>query len=288
MADGMFTDKRNYVAASYGTVEDQPIQVETHWTPKPMSLSPYWARAAQTFSLEHFMYAVPPIDMGCVLIDPSLRRSERCLRMPIKAFGETKFQVPEEFHWLLPVIARIMFMDAAHHESFKDYYAHLTVDTREVEAGNTQRVAGWHVDGFQSGGREPLHEIERSYLWSLDEPATEYCVQPFFIDHLRPLHHNIHSEFDKQAVVPTLQGIAGHIYQIDPYMVHRSPVLVRKMIRTTLRVTFAKTLLTDPVNTVNMGLPEMNQPVARFELRNTLSVYAGPVPYDRYGLFLVE
>jgi hypothetical protein len=220
--------------------------------------------------------------MGCVTINPSARRPERCLRMPIKVFGESSFQLPEEFLWLLPVISRIMLMDAAHHESFEGYYAHLTVDTREVEAGNTQRVGGWHVDGFQSGGREPLHEIERSYLWSMDE-AAEFCVQPFFVDHLRPLHHNIHAEFDKQAVVPALRGIAGHIYQIDPYMVHRSPVMTEKKIRTIIRVTFSKTLLTDPVNTVNLGLPKMNRPEARFELRNTLSEYTGPVPYDRYG-----
>lgn len=281
-----YTDKRNYVVSRFGDNGATEHQVEKTWMAKPMPNHPFWTRSSKVFDTEHFLYAAPPIDIGRVGMESLTRGEERCLRMPIKPFQANRFLLPVEFQWLFPVVNRIMMFDAAQHPTFSEYYAHLTVDTRTVEEGKTQRAGGWHVDGFQSGGREPLHEVERSYLWSGDDPATEYSVQPFFIDHLRPQQHNVHGEFDRQASVPVLRGQASHIYLIDPYCVHRSPVVTKKTLRTVVRVTFAKTPLTDPMNSVNIALAELSQTEVRYDLRNTLYDYEGAVPYDRYGLVL--
>jgi hypothetical protein len=76
--------------------------------------------------------------------------------------------------------------------------AHITVDYKEIKKGETHRVGGWHVDGFQGCKFPEKHEIEHSYLWA-SSSGTEFCAQPFFISHIDDSKYLIFDEFAKQA-----------------------------------------------------------------------------------------
>ena len=164
---------------------------------------------------------------------------------------------------------------------FEDLFAHLTVDHKEILSGETHRTSGWHVDGFQGAKFPTKHEIEHSYLWS-STCGTEFCPQPFFVEHIDDSKYMVFDEMAKQAREENVfQCMDENIYIFDPYMVHRSPVMKENTKRLLVRLTFEYQKLLDPNDTVNTKL-EFKVPY-KYDIRNRLGVYEGSHDMRQYG-----
>lgn len=259
------------------------LSLPGHWVPRPFPNSPLWSRMHQVFDPEHFLYAAPPVDVGKQRVNTSELSGMRALRCPVKPPGSSQLSIPSELAPLRGLIEQIVELEVACNPRFQDFWAHVSFERTAVRAGATQRVPGWHVDGFQ-GVRVPRHQIEHSYLWA-DIAAAEFCLQPFFVSHLDPARHNVFDELAHQARSENaFAGLPEHIYLIDPYVVHRSPVLATDVVRSVFRLTFTETELEDPVNTVNLSLPHAGGYRARTDVRDRLFAYEGEPPAGYYGL----
>lgn len=282
-----YTDKVVFQKNSIGKISES-FSFDSLEVPIPFPLNPIWSRLGTMFDVEHFTYSAPPPDVGKILLDLSNTDGLRVLRCPIKIAGNPNFVLPQELISLKPLIRHVSEIVAYKYpEVFHNFWCHVSFEKTYVEANKTQRVPGWHVDGFQ-GVRVPRHRIEHSWLWT-DGPMTEFCIQPFFIEHLHPGRHDIFSEFTKQAKeCNAYKGISNHVYLIDPYVVHRSPIILESMTRSFVRITFTETELLDPMNTVNLSLEcEQNYP-NRIDARNRLHPYEGSIPWIYHGIIPVK
>ena len=281
-----YTDQVHYQAARIGY---QALQLRQPplWVPKPFAHSPLWSRMGTPFHPEHYLYPAPPVDLGKVVLSeasqPRPPAELRVLRCPIKVAQDPTVLLPQELAAFEPLVRHVLETEAAHNPRFLEAWAHISVETTYVQAGHTQRVPGWHVDGFQ-GVRQERHGIEHSYLWA-DVAPTQFCVQPFVLGHLDPARHNVFALFEQEArEANVLQGLPHHIYLIDPYVVHRAAAMPAAGWRSFVRITFADTYLDDPVNTVNVALRIAQNAAPRLEVRDRLFAYEGPTPWELIGL----
>lgn len=256
------------------------LNLEQKWVPTPFPKNPMWIRIHEIFNIENFLYPCPPLDLGRIHIEPVANRVLRC---PIKKSGDSKIYLPLELECCLDLVRFVVETELYINQNFKKFHAHISYEHTEVKANKTQRKSGWHVDGFQ-GVRAIPHQIEHSYIWS-DRYSTEYCLQPFFIKHLDSTRHNIFPEIEKQAKENNLvKGIDEHVCMIDPYVVHRSPVIPKTCKRTFVRITFSETELEDPMNTKNLGIKMKQNYEPRIDVRDRLFEYDGEIPWNMYGV----
>ncbi len=173
---------------------------------------------------------------------------------------------------------------------FEDLFMHITVDWNPfIKKGGTQRVPGFHVDGFQGSKFPEKHEIEHSYLWSTTGNfqstsfvskdiennelnqccGTEFCVQPFIKSQIDDSKYLIFDEFNKQVNESNiLTTLDENVYIFDPYMVHRSPVVNTDTSRLLVRITVEYQKLLDPNDTIN---PELLFTVPyKYDIRNRM------------------
>lgn len=156
-------------------------------------------------------------------------------------------------------------------------------DASEIEPDHYHRFPGFHGDGIQGTKLTPKVNVEHSYIVTT-APATEFCLQPFFLKHLDEAKHNFFLEFDKQAKKDNIYtSLPGHLYLIDPYMVHRTPKITKKCRRVFVRITYAFTELQHPKNTVN-PMFEGQQYEKRVDIRENLTPFEFAVPYHLYGI----
>ncbi len=263
--------------SSENPIEFQPKGL---WTPIIDSDNIAYHSMFKPFNLNQYLYPRPPIDMG--LSPPIHGGCPNVLRMPLK-FPGTIYKIPRELEALEPLIQR-----AAEYEKFinKDHdscFCHVTCDFSYVPAGEYHRFPGFHGDGIQGTKLTPKVNVEHSYIQTSD-PPTEFCLQPFFLKHLDEAKHNYFLEFDRQAKEANVYGsLPNHLYLIDPYMVHRTPKIKRRVSRLFLRITYAFTELQHPKNTIN-PLFEGQQYHKRIDIRENLCANEFEVPWHLYGL----
>lgn len=277
-----YSESVKYVPVQIGT-SIIPLELAPRWVTTPQPNSPVWSRINKIFDVEHFQYAAPPIELSRFNFDFSSFKGMRVLRCPIKKAGETVLNIPSELEALLPIIRFALETELHVNPRFNDFHAHITIDNKFISEGESQRPAGWHVDGFQ-GVRVDNHAIEHSYIL-VDTIGTEFCIQPFFLNHLDFSRHNVFYEFERQASEDNVYQVApGALMLIDPYMVHRSPIVHEDTLRTFFRLTFTETELEDPVNTINLHypIPEYDN---RIDVRDRLYAYDGEVPWGSYGVY---
>lgn len=250
------------------------------WTPIIDADNIAYHSLFKEFNLNQYLYPRPPIDMGLMIIDK--KDIPNVLRMPIK-FPQSDYMLPYNMKPLQELISR-----AAEYESFinpkhDECFCHLTFDNSVVEPGEYHRYPGFHGDGIQGTKITPKVKAEHSYIMTSD-PPTEFCLQPFFLKHLDESKHNFFLEFDRQAKdVNIYQSLANHLYLIDPYMVHRTPKITKKIERFFIRITYAFTELQHPKNTVNPFFVGQKYD-KRIDIREHLVPNEFEVPYHLYGL----
>lgn len=264
--------------------KENPIEFEPQglWTPKidPENIS--YQSMFKPFSVNQYLYPRPPIDMGWIDDVPLNDVASNVLRMPLK-FPGSIYKIPRQLEALEPLIRKCAeyekFINAYHNECF----CHITYDNSILKADEYHRFPGFHGDGIQGTKLTPKVNVEHSYVY-VTEPPTEYCLQPFFLKHLDEAKHNYFLEFDRQAKdVNIYSSLPRHLCLIDPYMVHRSPLINEVQSRLFIRITFAFNELQHPKNTIN-PLFDGQQYNKRIDIRENLMPNEFEVPWHLYGL----
>ncbi len=263
--------------------EGQDFYPRGHWTPRIDPDNVAYYSLYSEFSKSRFLSPRLPIDMGYWDTgDITSSDVPNVLRMPIKTPG-SNYRIPKELSVLMPMIKRIAEYEAFISPSHEQVYAHITFDHSKVLAGQTHRFPGFHGDGFQGTKLTPKIIAEHSYILCTS-PPTEFCIQPFFLNHLDDAKHNMFNEFDKQAKKQNIyRSIPRHLYLIDPYMVHRTPQIPDDTWRMFIRLTYTYAELDHPGNTVNPMFPDQKYP-DRHDIRGGLSEFEFEIPYHLYGI----
>ena len=258
-----------------------PIEFEAKglWTPMIDADNIAYQSLFKPFNLNQYLYPRPPVDMG--FVEP-VSSKINVLRMPLK-FPGTGYRIPRQLAVLEPLIRRCAEYEAFINPAHNNCFCHITHDLSDVEAGTHHRFPGFHGDGIQGTKLTPKVNVEHSYILTT-APPTEFCLQPFFLKHLDEAKHNYFLEFDKQAKEANVYGsLPNHLYLIDPYMVHRTPKIKKKVRRLFLRITYAFTELQHPKNTVN-PLFAGQEYHKRVDIRENLMPNEFEVPLHLYGL----
>ena len=242
---------------------------------------PFYTYHDKAFSKSRYKFGTPlPLHVGQFAIDKSAH-VVNVLRVPIKSAGNHTIVLPKELAYIQKFVEYCCLYEKSFNPNFENLFAHITVEKKTVNPGETQRVPGFHVDGFQGSKFPTKHTIEHSYLWSSD-CGTEFCPQPYFIEHIDESKFMVFDEFNKQAQEGNVfKCMANNVYIFDPYMVHRSPVIKTTTERLLIRITFEYQKLLDPNDTVN---PNMLFDVPyKFDVRNRLGSFDFPVDIRHYG-----
>jgi hypothetical protein len=203
------------------------------------------------------------------------------LRCPIKCANSCNIVLPIELEWLRGFVEFCCLYETSFNDKFDELFIHITVDRKNIVTNEYHRVQGFHVDGFQGHKFPVKHEIEHSYLWT-SSFGTEFCPQPFFIEHIDESKFTIFDEMNKQAQENNIVScLPNNIYMFDPYMVHRSPLITSQTDRTLVRMTCEYVKLLDPNDTQNPHLP-FNIPV-KYDVRNRFGTFQFDPNYEHYG-----
>ena len=147
-------------------------------------------------------------------------------------------------------------MDIVEHRiGLHDRYIYVTVDQGWVEPGDTQRTAGWHIDGLQ-GDEVPVKRAgDCQVIWS-DALPTEYTTQKFDIEGLDVSKHNVFEWLAKQVSDVEIRSFAPNWAVLhSSYLVHRAAVARERTYRRFVRISFTHIPVTSKKMTVNEFMP---------------------------------
>jgi hypothetical protein len=207
--------------------------------------SPILDRIGTTWDLAQFMVPRRPVGLG--LIPPEERSAisrpglPRTLDLPIK-FPGSEFRVPQAFAQLRWLIQRVADLEAVvNADLYDEFYCYMTVDQGIVPAGNLQREAPCHVDGFQGARWNPKVRINHTYTVT-DALPTAYYVQPFDFSQLDEARHNFFWHMNT-IVAATHSAHAWHaapweLTLMDAYTVHRGAAAEVDTQRVWIRLSF--------------------------------------------------
>lgn len=242
---------------------------------------PFFTYHDKDFSKSRYKYGgLLPLHIGSFDIDQT-KHKLNVLRCSVKDAGSNEIILPSELDFLTDFVKFCCLYESSFNTQFTKLFMHITVDKKTVEPNTTQRVSGFHVDGYQ-GHKFPIkHEIEHSYLWCSDY-GTEFCPQPFFIEHIDDSKYMLFDEFNKQAnELNVYKCLPSNVYIFDPYMVHRSPVVTKRTERLIIRLTCEYQKLLDPNDTINPNL-QYDVPY-KYDVRNRLGTFKWPLTIEHYG-----
>lgn len=221
-------------------------------------------RAHKNLSLA--IYGVADQELKASFIDLKPPTDQYILRMPILTPESGGWKVPDELLWMVPALW--FAMDSQIALGVPLNYVYVTVRSGIVRSVTDDL---WHVDGFSM--RYP-HKPEQNYIWS-DWYGTEVLPQQFKIpDDFDPFRHNIHQYFQDNATAYREVLKSMHLYQIDPYIVHRRPRVPDCTQRTFLRISFVPIEIEDDTCAVNPLMPP-RKPYGREDIRKNLIRYPG-------------
>lgn len=287
-------EERNKALQDVGTFENKPLTVgktfvaPERWYPKVQPLSPTYTDILEPFEPRKYTNPRLPIDLGVTDMG-KIQLTPNVLRMPLKWWDSEEVNVPAEFAHIQSLLHRVFTYDKCHNPLYHSQVAHITHDSRIIEEGKTHRFPGFHGDDLQGGAFPEKAIAAHSYIVT-SNPGTEFCLQPFFVAHIDDTHERHFSEFDKQAKEENVYvSKPGHVYLMDPYSVHRTPLETGSGLRTFLRITFSTPNMLLPHNTLNPMFEDKQEEYESFgyphlfETRFTQSSDK-QVPYEFYGL----
>lgn len=207
--------------------------------------SPILAGIGTIWDLEQFCVPRRPVELGRVpaeqrpiIAAPGLPRT---LDLPIK-FPGSAFRVPQAFAQLRWLIQRVADLEALiNPRLYDEFYCYMTVDQGVVPAGNLQREAPCHVDGFQGARWDPKVRINHTYTVS-DCLPTAYYVQPFELGALDMARHNAFWEMNRQVAATDSahewRAAPWELTLMDAYTVHRGAPAEVETPRVWVRLSF--------------------------------------------------
>lgn len=290
----LIQESRKAAVQDIGKFENTPLTIgksfvaPKRWYPKVQPLSPTYTDMLEPFEPRKYTNPRLPIDLGVASVE-TIQSVPNTLRMPLKWWDSEEVNVPEELLPIKSILHRIFTYDKCHNPLYKNMVAHITHDTREIEDGKTHRFPGFHGDDLQGGAFPEKEIIAHSYILTTN-PGTEFCLQPFFVGHLDDSHERHFTEFDKQASEENIYTTkAGHIYLMDPYAVHRTPLHTIPGPRTFLRITFSTPNMLLPHNTLNPMFADKQEeyeslPMPHLNETRWTQASDKTVPYQMYGI----
>lgn len=293
-AEEAVQQERNSAKQDVGSFENKPLtsgQILTapdRWYPKVQPLSPTYRDMLEPFEPRKYTNPRLPIDLGTADVN-QIQAVPNVLRMPLKWWDSEEINVPAEFLPIKGLLERIFTYDKCHNPLYESQVAHVTHDTRIIEEGKTHRFPGFHGDDLQGGAFPEKEVAAHSYILTTN-PGTEFCLQPFFVGHLDDTHERLFTEFDKQASEENIYTVkSGHIYLMDPYAVHRTPLHTIPGPRTFLRITFSTKNMLLPHNTLNPMFEERQDeyealPVPHLNETRWTQASDKHLPYRQYGI----
>jgi len=286
--------ERSKAKQDIGTFDDAPltpgkaITAPDRWYPKVQPYSPTYRDMTEPFEPRKYTNPRLPIDLGTADVN-KIQSIPNTLRMPLKWWDSQEIMVPAELKPIQGILERIFTYDKCHNPLYESQVAHITHDTREIEEGKTHRFPGFHGDDLQGGAFTEKEVSAHSYILTTN-PGTEFCLQPFFVGHLDDTHERLFTEFDKQASEENIYTVKpGHLYLMDPYAVHRTPLKTIPGLRTFLRVTFSTKNMLLPHNTLNPMFADRQGeyealPVPHLNETRWTQASDKKLPYQMYGI----
>jgi hypothetical protein len=287
-------EERSKAVQDIGKFDNKPLTVgktiiaPERWYPKVQPLSPTYRDMVEEFEPKKYTNPRLPIDLGVADVN-AIQSVPNTLRMPLKWWDSEEINIPDELLPIKGLLERIFTYDKCHNPLYNSQVAHITHDTRIIEEGKTHRFPGFHGDDLQGGAFPEKEIIAHSYILTTN-PGTEFCLQPFFVGHVDDSHERHFTEFDKQASEENIYTVkSGHIYLMDPYAVHRTPLHTIPGPRTFLRVTFSTKNMLLPHNTFNPMFEDKQEeydalPVPHLNETRWTQASDKHVPYKMYGI----
>ncbi len=207
---------------------------------------------------EKFNIERKPWTVGVIKNKSTLSNLPSCLNMPIKLRGKEDIVLPFPYS-LNPAINEIVYKtieaEKECNPDYKDYFAYITVDCRNMSAGKTQRNPGWHIDSMQGVRYPEKLPACHSFLCSTVFP-TEFATNSFNASGLSEEKHNWSDEFAKQVDEEKIfKPKAGDLTTMSAYQIHRSPIIKENTQRTFVRVEFSKKKFNRIGDSINPLLP---------------------------------
>lgn len=220
-------------------------------------------RAKRNVSVSEFENNVEPIELSKVdVVCPF--DEQYILRMCVCADGENLL-IPDELRWLSPVLIESL----NHQKNAVDgdkQYCYITVRHGVVKSVTDDE---WHVDGFST---KVAHVPEQNYIWTNRIPTEYTNVSVKFPDDFDPLKHNVNHFLEQNITSEVKRCKENVVYCLDPYILHRRPVVSTGQVRTFIRVSFVPIMINDVNNTQNSKLTQQySQDGVQF--RNKLETY---------------
>lgn len=214
----------------------------------------------RTFEYTNYSKEIhPPVPVSHIDTSALKREYSRCLDMPIRLPGQEAYSLPVEWSGLAVLLVEILRNEHLHNPNWRDYHTYITVDQKEVSAGEQQRHGGLHVDGFQGERIAPKTKITRNYVVTTNG-GTRFYPQRFTV--VDPAKFNVFQGFDLQAGDP-LVAEPDLVYFMNAYTVHESGIAHLPGLRTFLRVTYDLKEFDREGNTKNSALKYDWKMVAR-------------------------
>ena len=219
---------------------------------------------AQNLLSEREPFGMPAFKVGPLELRTPLE-PQMILRMLVKSPGSGGFRIPSELGWLGNLILGLNEIQRT--LAGKDHpFVYVTVRHGPVISETDDE---WHVDGFSM--RIP-HVPEQNYIW-MSHTGTEVLEGPFNLpEDFDGMRHNLHHYFQDhcKGTVNTLEPRTVH--GIDPYVVHRRPVLPPTISRTFIRISFVPIEIEDDTCMINPLIPR-TKPYNREDIRRSLTRY---------------
>lgn len=218
-------------------------------------------RTHSCLNVSQYGVANLPTCLGRLTLAPP-DREQNVLRMLIKR-THSPLLVPDDLAWTRPLIERALEFQVVRHP-----FMYLTVRNGEVQSVSDDE---WHVDGFSMVFE---HLPEQNYIWS-DSNSTEYYTRAIPLpDDFDPFEHNIHQYFQARISPSFVAKTApGHVYMLDPYVIHRRPPETAGTRRCFVRLSFTPIEIEDVNNTLNPLLATNYTRDGVAEFRNSLKSY---------------
>lgn len=202
--------------------------------------SPAVRHMSEPYQLRNYLVARPPLPIAKFSLDtfPSPTKLPSAQGMIVKISGSEELIVPGEFISLRSLLEEAVAFQFAANPKSRGMRAYLTVDTRPVKAGSTQRVPGIHVDGLQGSRFIDKFPPESNYLLATHLGTVCYS-QPFDLTGHDIARHDLFSALSLQAnPKKSIACEPGTLYLIDPYLAHRANVATFDSERLFVRLVF--------------------------------------------------
>lgn len=179
-------------------------------------------------------YGEPPRKLEAYDID--LAEVMYYLYLPVKMAGEHDIRVPDNLKCCMPLIETAMFYRDKYR--LKNDYVYLSARKGWATRDNPLNRPGWHADGF---GTDDVNFV---YWRGAGTRFAEGDFGEVPNDHIKSLDWFERLIYDSKYSLSNIKVVddypEGHLYMINPYVVHSTPWIEKPGMRQYIKVSISK------------------------------------------------